>query len=99
MHATETKATPEFRKTTETFKAGAKTLPQRYFVSPEIFAEEPSFAKPPSSCFGVPEATARQAGEEFCGTMAVGRTSESDREAGDYLFQPIISQPSSTRLR
>ena len=29
-----------FRKTTETFTAGAKTLPQRYFVSPEIFAKE-----------------------------------------------------------
>jgi Rieske 2Fe-2S family protein len=29
-----------FRKTFETFVAGAKTLPQRYFVSPEIFAEE-----------------------------------------------------------
>jgi Rieske 2Fe-2S family protein len=29
-----------FRKTAETFQAGAKTLPQRYFVSPEIFAEE-----------------------------------------------------------
>ena len=29
-----------FRKTAETFQAGAKTLPQRYFVSPQIFAEE-----------------------------------------------------------
>src|SRR5437867_6976568 len=29
-----------FRKTAETFHAGAKTLPQEYFVSPEIFAEE-----------------------------------------------------------
>src|SRR6266571_9323566 len=29
-----------FRKTTETFTAGAKTLPQRYFVSPDVFAEE-----------------------------------------------------------
>lgn len=29
-----------FRKTTETFTAGAQTLPQRYFVSPEVFAEE-----------------------------------------------------------
>ena len=29
-----------FRKTAETFTAGAKTLPQRYFVSPEIFAQE-----------------------------------------------------------
>ena len=35
-----TTATPAFRKTAETFTAGAKTLPQRYFVSPEIFAEE-----------------------------------------------------------
>ena len=31
---------PSFRKTIETFSAGAKSLPQRYFVSPEIFAEE-----------------------------------------------------------
>lgn len=29
-----------FRKTVETFHAGAKTLPQRYFVLPEIFAQE-----------------------------------------------------------
>jgi len=29
-----------FRKTAETFAAGAKTLEQIYFVSPEIFAEE-----------------------------------------------------------
>ena len=31
---------PAFRKTAETFTSGAKTLPQRYFVSPEIFAKE-----------------------------------------------------------
>ena len=29
-----------FRKTTETFSAGARSLPQRFFLSPEIFAEE-----------------------------------------------------------
>src|SRR5437763_240670 len=29
-----------FRKTAETFEAGAKTLPQEYFISPEIFADE-----------------------------------------------------------
>jgi Rieske 2Fe-2S family protein len=29
-----------FRKTAETFQTGAKTLPQLYFVSPEIFAQE-----------------------------------------------------------
>lgn len=29
-----------FRKTIETFTAGALTLPQRYFVAPEVFAEE-----------------------------------------------------------
>ena len=29
-----------FHKTAETFNPGAKTLPQRYFTSPEIFAEE-----------------------------------------------------------
>jgi len=31
---------PVFRKTTETFRSGAKTLGQKYFVSPEVFAEE-----------------------------------------------------------
>ena len=31
---------PAFRKTAETFTSGAKTLAQRYFVSPEIFSEE-----------------------------------------------------------
>ncbi len=31
---------PTFRKTTETSVPGAKTLPQRYFISPEVFAEE-----------------------------------------------------------
>ena len=35
-----TKATPAFRKTAETFAAGAKTLPQEYFVSSEVFVEE-----------------------------------------------------------
>jgi Rieske 2Fe-2S family protein len=40
MPVTQSKASQAFRKTTETFVAGAKTLPQRYFVSPEIFSEE-----------------------------------------------------------
>ncbi len=31
---------PAFRRTAETFAAGAKTLEQKYFVSPEIFAQE-----------------------------------------------------------
>jgi glycine betaine catabolism A len=35
-----TTATPAFRKTAETFTAGAKTLPQRYVISPEVFARE-----------------------------------------------------------
>jgi len=51
---TQTKAPSIFRETAESFEPWAKTLPQRYFVSPEIFAQEPSFAK----------ATARQAGYE-----------------------------------
>jgi Rieske 2Fe-2S family protein len=36
----EVTARPAFRKTTETFAAGAKTLPQQYFVSSEVLAEE-----------------------------------------------------------
>src|SRR5262245_54569759 len=36
----QTKLTSAFRKTAATFQAGAKTLPQRHLVSPEIFAEE-----------------------------------------------------------
>src|SRR6266404_2502730 len=40
MLVTQTKTSPAFRKTTDTFMAGAKTLPQQYFVSPAVFAEE-----------------------------------------------------------
>src|SRR6266496_3851680 len=36
----QTEIAPRFRKTAETFTAGAKTLLRRYFVSPEIFAQE-----------------------------------------------------------
>jgi phenylpropionate dioxygenase-like ring-hydroxylating dioxygenase large terminal subunit len=36
----ETKLTPAFRKSVATFRPGAETLPQRYFVSQEIFATE-----------------------------------------------------------
>ncbi len=35
-----TPAAPAFRKTTQTFTAGVRTLPQRYFVSPDVFAQE-----------------------------------------------------------
>ena len=38
----QTKDAPTFRKAAETFQARAKALPQRYFVSPEIFAQEQS---------------------------------------------------------
>jgi Rieske 2Fe-2S family protein len=31
---------PAFRRTAETFTSGTKTLPQRYFISPKVFAEE-----------------------------------------------------------
>ncbi|MFZ3373996.1 MAG: aromatic ring-hydroxylating dioxygenase subunit alpha [Chthoniobacterales bacterium] len=37
---TQTKVVPTFRKTAEPFAAGAKTLPQRYFVSPDLFEQE-----------------------------------------------------------
>jgi len=40
MPVTQTKAESKFRKMAETFQTGAKTLPQRYFVSPAVFAEE-----------------------------------------------------------
>jgi Rieske 2Fe-2S family protein len=40
MPAIVTKPARIFHKTAETFQAGAKTLPQRYFVSPAVFAEE-----------------------------------------------------------
>ena len=32
--------TPTFRRTADTFTPSAKTLPQRYFISPEVFAKE-----------------------------------------------------------
>jgi glycine betaine catabolism A len=37
---TQAQPTPALRKTIETFAAGAKSLPQKYFVSPDVFAEE-----------------------------------------------------------
>src|SRR5436309_6982727 len=40
MPSMQTNVAPSFRKTTETFAAGAKGLSQHYFVSPEIFSEE-----------------------------------------------------------
>src|SRR5882672_11326761 len=40
MPVTQTKAGFNFRNAPATVQPGAKTLPQRYFVSPEIFAEE-----------------------------------------------------------
>src|SRR5438105_1866981 len=40
MAGIQTEIAPRFRKTAEIFTAGAKTLQQRYFVSPEIFAQE-----------------------------------------------------------
>src|SRR6266566_8262210 len=42
MPLLQTKDAPTFRKAAETFQARAKALPQRYFVSPEIFAQEQS---------------------------------------------------------
>ena len=36
----QTQAAAAFRKTAETFEPGAKSLPQRYFISPEVFAQE-----------------------------------------------------------
>jgi Rieske 2Fe-2S family protein len=36
----ETRTEAQYRKTAETFTAGAQTLPQRYFVSSEVFAQE-----------------------------------------------------------
>jgi glycine betaine catabolism A len=40
MAVAQVKTAPVFRKTAETFAGGAKTLEQKYFVSPEIFARE-----------------------------------------------------------
>src|SRR5256712_13672905 len=40
MLSIESNPARKFPKTAEAFEAGAKTLPQRYFVSPQIFAEE-----------------------------------------------------------
>jgi Rieske 2Fe-2S family protein len=40
MAVAHVKTAPVFRKTAETFAGGAKTLEQKYFVSPEIFARE-----------------------------------------------------------
>jgi glycine betaine catabolism A len=66
----ETKAMPTFRKTAETFTRGAKTLPQRYFVSPEIFgSEQERIFSAQWLCVGHQSQIA-QAGDYF--TQAVG---------------------------
>src|ERR1043166_7283839 len=36
----ETQPKPVFRKTADTFRPGVKTLPQSYFISPEVYAKE-----------------------------------------------------------
>jgi Rieske 2Fe-2S family protein len=40
MAITQTNVVRAFRKTIETFTAGTRSLPQHYFISPEIFAQE-----------------------------------------------------------
>src|SRR5437867_2179093 len=40
MATIQTKTPPRFRETAESFEPGAKSLLQRYFVSPEIYAQE-----------------------------------------------------------
>src|SRR5437764_13718545 len=40
MHGAQTKPAGVFRKTAESFYAGANTLPQKYFISSNVFAEE-----------------------------------------------------------
>jgi len=40
MATIQTKTAPRFHKTAEPFEPGAKSLPQRYFISPEVFAQE-----------------------------------------------------------
>ena len=40
MPATQTRDGSNFRKSVATFRPGAEMLPQRYFVSEEIFAQE-----------------------------------------------------------
>ncbi len=40
MTSSENQATRTFRRTADSFVTGARTLPQRYFISPEAFAEE-----------------------------------------------------------
>src|SRR5919201_460007 len=40
MPLTQSNPPEAFRKTTDTFAAGAMTLARRYFVSPEIFTKE-----------------------------------------------------------
>lgn len=41
---------PSSRKTADTFTAGAKSLSQRYLVSPELFAEEQKKIFPSNGC-------------------------------------------------
>ena len=79
----QTTVTPAFRKTTDTFTAGATTLPQRYFVSPEIFAKEQEEVF--SSAMGVRRASESdcQGGGLFCPGGGGRKSDYCARSKGD----------------
>src|SRR6266542_5797876 len=59
-----------FRKTAETFQAGAKTLPRRYFVSPAVFAEEQEKVFSKQWVLVVHQSRIAQAGDYFTAEVA-----------------------------
>ena len=76
------KSAPSFRKTTDTFVAGAKTLPQRYFISPEVFAQE----------LVSPEVFAREQEKIFSRQwILVGHQSQIARP-GDYFVSEVSGE-------
>ena len=83
-----------FRKTTETFTAGARTLPQRYFISPEVFAEEQRkiFARE-WICVGHQSQIAR-AGDYFVREVA-GESLIILRDKGEEIAGVLQCLPSS----
>jgi hypothetical protein len=82
MPSTQSNLAPAFRKTTETFSAGAKSLAQRYFVSPEIFAQEQRKIFSEQWILVGHQSQIPKAGDYFVAEVAGGKRSRIDNGAG-----------------
>ena len=95
----QTTAAPPFRKTTETFTTGAKTLPQCYFISPDIFAKErEAIFSTQWMCVGHQSEIAK-AGDYFVQEVAGESLIIVRDKGGEWLAFYNVCRHRGTRLR